>query len=37
MADEVVRVQPLHDDDDRAIALVVEPAVYPQLPLPVTM
>src|ERR1700741_775520 len=27
VADEVVLVQPLHDDDDHATALVVEPAV----------
>src|ERR1700746_1046721 len=27
VADEVVLVQPLHDQDDRAVALVVEPAV----------
>ena len=27
MADEVVSVQPLHDDDDAAVALVVEPAI----------
>jgi len=27
VADEVVLVQPLHDDDDRATAFVVEPAV----------
>src|SRR5207248_7776110 len=27
MADEIVLVQPLHDDDDGAMALVVEPAV----------
>src|SRR6516165_7323228 len=27
MADEIVLVQPLHDDDDGATALVIEPAV----------
>ena len=27
MADEVVLVQPLHDDDNGAVALVVEPAI----------
>jgi hypothetical protein len=27
VADEVVLVQPLHDDDDGAVALVIEPAV----------
>src|SRR5216683_7255283 len=27
VADEVVFMQPLHDDDDGAVALVVEPAV----------
>jgi hypothetical protein len=27
VADEVVLVQPLHDDDDGAISLVVEPAI----------
>src|SRR5207302_3289378 len=27
VADEVVLVQPLHDEDDRAVPLVVEPAV----------
>ena len=27
MANEIILVQPLHDDDDGAVALVVEPAV----------